>query len=403
MNEIPRFIEELFADGKYDFGGEETGPAWTMSAAGDICFILGVGERIAQGNLDAMFEGVADLVRADIAFGNLETPLTESEDRDPVKGAGIKGKPSHLDVILPLGFNMFCIANNHIADYGRRGMEDTIALLEKKNVNFCGAGNNLAEARRPAVIETHGVKVGFLAYCQPEANAAGETEPGVAPLRTGLILEDLARLRGKVDVLVLSLHEGFEFSRVPRLEFKRKCRRFAEEGADVILGHHPHVPHGVELYNDCLIFHSLGNFMFDMHYGHENEWTRTSFVARIAFNGKRIRSVELHPVALTLNSPDGRPDNEVAVLSGARRKHVLDHLKAVSLEALDDEKIEQINGPFISRICLGFMRRCYKLGEKGNEAEFKHFIESVIYRDPYLKAMKDFVKYQLGEESIADF
>lgn len=398
------FISKLAEGGTYDFPIRPRGvPSWTLSAVGDICFVNRVADRVAQGNLDAMVGRTGDLIKADIAFGNLETPLTVKADRDPIVGVGIKGLPSHLDVIAPLGFNLLCLANNHIMDFGMDGMQDTITLLREREIAHVGAGLELAAARRPLLMEAQGAKVGLLAYAQPESNAATESTAGVAPLRSDLILDDLARLRKIVDVPIVSLHEGFEFSRVPRLEFKKKCHRFADVGARVILGHHPHVPHGIELYHDCLIFYSLGNFLFDMHYGHENEWTRKSFIVRLTFYGTEFARLEVHPIWLTLNSPDGRTDHELVVLEGQEKEHVLTHLKEISLDLLDDKRIEHLNRDFITRIFPGVLRRCYRLGQMGDEKEMEKWMTSVIYRDPYLKALRDFVKYQLEHESVADF
>ena len=151
-----------------------------------------------------------------------------------------------------------------------------------------------------------------------------------------------------------------------------------------------------------LIFYSLGNFMFDMYYGHEIEWTRKSFVARLVFDGKEFARIEVHPVALTLNYPN-KPDHELLVLRGEERRHVLNHLRELSLELLDDEKIEEANGEFIPPKFIGLLRRCYRNGQQGDREAFDLFINSIIYRDPYLKLCRDFVKYQLRGEDVGDF
>ena len=163
------------------------------------------------------------------------------------------------------------------------------------------------------------------------------------------------------------------------------------------------MPHGIELRGDCLIFYSLGNFIFDMHYGHEIEWTRKSFVARLTFYGTEFGRLELHPIWLTLNSPDSQPDHELVILEAKHRKLMFDHLKEISFELLDDGKIEELNSEFISRIFPSVLRTCYRLGRDGNEKELEKWLTSIIYRDPYLKAMRDFVKYQLQDEPLADF
>ena len=389
------FAEKLFEDGAVTLGApaERT---WTISAVGDICLVEGVEERIAQGNIEGMFRGIRELLAADVVFGNLETAVTEAGAHDPVKPLGLKSTPAHFESVADLGFTLFCLANNHVMDFQRQGLDDTIRAIDARRIGRVGAGVNLEEARRSYTTEVNGIRVGVLAYCQPESNAAGPHTPGVAPFRQSMILEDLDALVPQHDVPILSLHEGFEFGTVPRLEFKRLCHRFADAGAKLIFGHHPHVPHGVEQYNDALIFYSLGNFLFDFPYHRTREWTRKNFIARITFSGSRIQQCEVHPVALT-------EANELERCEGEERAYILDHLREISLDLLSDDKIEELNGPFITHIAEGIFRSLYNMGKHGDEAAMENFVGSTLRRDPYLKACHDFVKYELRGEDVRDF
>ncbi|MFC1716359.1 CapA family protein [Candidatus Poribacteria bacterium] len=391
------FVEQLFTDGVYEFDCAEKAPEWSVSASGDICFIHGVKDRIEAGNLETMFHGISEILQADIVYGNLETPLTKRTEVNPAKKSGIRSEPEHFAAVASLGFNLFCLGNNHVLDFQAGGLADTIKLLDEKDISHAGAGMNLAEARKPAFLNANGVKVGMISYCQPEANAATETEAGVAPLRSQLILEDLAQLKAQVDLPILSLHEGFEFGKAPRLEHKYRCHRYAEAGAKLIFSHHPHVPHGIEYHSDCLIFYSLGNFLFDYPYHRSHEWTRKNFVPRIFFSGTELKRLEIHPIELSA-------ENELFRCRDEKKQYVLDYLKEISSYVLSDEKIESENRPIIERIMRGIMTSAFNHGKNNSKEEFDFFFNNVVTKcDPYMKALRDFVKYQLEGESIADF
>jgi poly-gamma-glutamate synthesis protein (capsule biosynthesis protein) len=197
-----------------------------------------------------------------------------------------------ISVFTESAFDVVSLAGNHTMEWGEDVVHDTVALFEKKGIRTVGAGRNLDEACAPVVIEKHGVRVAFLAFCSVlrEGHEAGPNKGGVAPLRahttyefvewqagmpvraiTTPYEEDLARMtecvaaaKAAAHVVVLSLHWGLHF--VPRVlaDYQPIAAKAAfEAGADLILGHHPHVPKAIEMHRDNkACFYSLGNFMF---------------------------------------------------------------------------------------------------------------------------------------------
>jgi len=137
----------------------------------------------------------------------------------------LKNDVEAIEGIKYAGFNLMNLANNHILDYYERGLFDTMDILDKNGIKYAGAGRNLEEARKPAIMEVKSMKVGMLAYTDmaeivykgnPNYKfAAGEDKPGVAPRPLKFddsIKKDIEELRSKVDILIVSLHWGVEES-----------------------------------------------------------------------------------------------------------------------------------------------------------------------------------------------
>ena len=258
--------------------------------------LLGVGD---VGPIHEPMEAYSTLARpalaaADIRFGQCERVYSE---RGALQlhsgGAHSRVKPHLASVFTDCGFDVVSVASNHAMDWGDDALLDTIALLESKGIKTIGAGRNLAEARRPAIIEKNGIRVAFLAYCSilNEGYAAGPNKAGVAPLRAHTyyqsidyqagvpprvvtvpfeedlagMISDIAAAKATADAVIVSLHWGIHF--VPRLiaDYQPTAAKAAfAAGADLILGHHAHTPKAIGVYgNDGgkTCFYSLSNFI----------------------------------------------------------------------------------------------------------------------------------------------
>ena len=176
------------------------------------------------------------------------------------------GEPESLDLLSMLGIHVVSQANNHSLDYGAESLVVTQEHLRQRGVLFVGAGSHLRMARNPIMIESNGLRVGFLAYssCHPWVGStpAAEDAAGVAPAEPLLIEEDVRRLRKQVDCVVVSLHWGKENLHYPPPENIHLGHRIVDWGGNIVLGHHPHVVQGIESYNGGIICYSLGNFLY---------------------------------------------------------------------------------------------------------------------------------------------
>jgi len=242
------------------------------------------------------------LAGADITFGQLETAYADQGSRG---SSGPRGAVPHdvanYAAIPHAGFDVISMASNHTGDWGADALLDCIERCRRHGITVVGAGADIAEARRPGIIERDGTRVGFLAYCSvaPDGYYAGPGNHGVAPMRARTLYEpfesdqpggpplistftndadlaaltaDISRLRDQVDVLLVSLHWGLHFQRARLADYQPVVAHAAiDAGADAVLGHHPHILKPVEVYQGKVIFYSLGNFALDLN----DSWWRS--------------------------------------------------------------------------------------------------------------------------------
>jgi len=236
----------------------------SLMAVGDIMLGRLVGEKARQTGGLYPFEYVVDLLgRGDIVFGNLECPFSTDGVPNNTKPSELllRADPEMGYRLSKAGFSIVSLANNHIFDYGAEAFQDTIRILRERGIHYVGAGLNEREARTPVVLNVKGLKVGFIAYTY--AYPARGTNPGCAYADPHAIRNDIEVLRAKADVLVVSLHDGIEFTDYPLPRIHKLAHRMIDWGAHLILGHHPHTLQGIEEYKDGLIAYSLGDFVFD--------------------------------------------------------------------------------------------------------------------------------------------
>ncbi|HTE14343.1 MAG TPA: CapA family protein [Burkholderiales bacterium] len=259
----------------------------------DKIVLLGCGD---VGPIHAPTDVYVSLVKSTLATGDIK--FAQAERVYSTRGAfQVNGlshgrlKPDMASVFEECGFDVVSVAGNHAMDWGEEGLLDTIEALQKRGLQTVGAGRNLAEARRPAILERKGIRVAVLAYCSilNEGHEAGPDRAGVAPLRVHTYYEaienqpgipprvvtvpyeqDLAGMREDIvaakkvaNVVVVSLHWGIHF--IPRMiaDYQPVVAEAAfASGADLILGHHAHVPKAVGVHSGKVCFYSLSNFIF---------------------------------------------------------------------------------------------------------------------------------------------
>jgi len=284
----------------------------TMTAVGDIRLDGPVAAVAAQGGDAAPTRDVKALLSADIEFANLETPVTTRGAKTP-KTWNFRARPAYLNIVKEAGFTVLNIANNHVWDFGRDGFLDTLKTLEKNGWTYVGGGRDRAAAEKVRLIEFEGLTVGLLGMTSthPEQGWAGKDKPGVAYSDFNRIAEIVGRAKKECDVLVVSFHGGTELAEDPNDIQKAVAHAAVDAGADLFLGHHPHVLQPVELYKGKPILYSLGNFLFVS----PTPSTRATTVARFRLAKDGVRAIEFTP----LDTNYGRPRPASPELAAAAR------------------------------------------------------------------------------------
>jgi poly-gamma-glutamate capsule biosynthesis protein CapA/YwtB (metallophosphatase superfamily) len=197
----------------------------------------------------------------DAMMVNLENPVTKSVDSIE-KEYVFKMKPELLGQLVKAKVAIVNCANNHTADFGVEGIIETIRWLDSAGIKHVGAGRNFKDARKPIILEFSGVRIGFLGYGGVKEFIASRSMPGTNSRNENYILEDIKKLRPDVDAIVVNLHWGDELATEPNEGQISLAHRIIDGGADLIIGHHPHVLQGIEQYHGKVIAYSLGNFVF---------------------------------------------------------------------------------------------------------------------------------------------
>jgi poly-gamma-glutamate synthesis protein (capsule biosynthesis protein) len=235
----------------------------SLQCVGDVYAAARSVERL-RADPDAFAAAATILRRADVCFANLEAPLLQGGRAAFSTGVRLQSPPAVVEILRHLGLEAVSLANNHLMDFGTEGLRETLSTLRDHKIAFAGAGPELAAARAGIVLTAAGQRVGFLAACDDQGGAATPTRMGVAPIAVYPIIDSVQSLREQADYVVVALHTGIEFTQYPEPFLTRLARRLIDQGASVVVGHHPHVPQGIECYGKGLIAYSLGDFLFDL-------------------------------------------------------------------------------------------------------------------------------------------
>jgi poly-gamma-glutamate synthesis protein (capsule biosynthesis protein) len=285
-------------------------------------------------------------------------------------------EPHMASVFSDCHFDVVSIAGNHSMDWGADAFTDMMAVFESRGIKTVGGGRNIEEARQPAVFERNGVRIAILAYCSAfhQGYAATGDKPGIAPLRAHTYYEahddqpgvpprvisfpypedlqameaDIARAKKAAHAVVVSFHWGVHF--IPRLvaDYQRITAKAAfDAGADLILGHHPHIPKAIEMFGTKACFYSLGTFIMSANskpdraarfkerfgvdldpeypllpFGMDSKY---SLIAKAVFSKQGLKRVSYLPVLI-----DTQLRPQVLKRSDARFQEVVDYLSWAS-------------------------------------------------------------------------
>lgn len=279
----------------------------TISFVGDIMLTRGVKSSVVKnfsGDYNKLFENVTELKEADILFSNLEGAVSD-------KGNNVGSKYSfRMDpIVLPslkeAGFDIVSFSNNHVGDWNTIAFTDTLSRLSENNILKTGAGSDKKEAEEPTIIKKNGTRFGFLGFSDVGPNwlEATESKPGILLASDPNLTSIIQIAKTKVDVLIVSFHFGDEYKIVHNKRQEILAHNAIDNGADLVIGHHPHVMQDIEEYKGKTIVYSLGNFIFDQYFSKD---TMRGMLFETTFKGKDL--IKTEQKIITLNKkyqPEG--------------------------------------------------------------------------------------------------
>ena len=260
------------------------------------------------------FQNVKDIFTADdLTVANMEGTLTTSNDRQQ-KTFAFKGDPSYTEILTRGGVEATNLANNHSHDYGDQSYEDTIQYLEAAGITTFGYD-------RTAVMDVKGIKVGLI---------------GIYELKDGLgrqqqVIDTIQEVKDQgAQVIIVSFHWGTEKSNVPDDIQKTLAHLAVDQGADLVVGHHPHVLQGIEKYQGKNIVYSLGNFCFG---GNKNPSDKDTMIFQQTFTvetGELVEDDVTNIIPCSLSSESGYNNYQPMVLEGSEKERVLQKIEEFS-------------------------------------------------------------------------
>lgn len=281
---------------------QEQNRVHTILAVGDIMLDRGVAARVKKigEGYDFSFDKIRQtLTQADLVFANLEGSIS-SVGADTGKKYSFRFEPATALSLKDAGIDVVSLANNHMLDWGRESLCETTHYLNQVEVLYAGAGCNSLEAEAPAIFDLGNTTIAFLAYTEFYKGAhATADRAGMSEFNMTKITERIKNLKTEqgIDVVIVSMHWGEEYKSRSNNFQVTTGHALVDAGADVIIGHHPHVDQEVERYQDAWIIYSLGNFVFDQSWSVE---TMEAIIADIKVQNKKVIGVTALPI--TINS-----------------------------------------------------------------------------------------------------
>ncbi len=278
--------------------GNPPGPWESGGLNADVRIVLGGDLRPDSRPFESAFGHLETLLAgADLCSANLEIPLSNDDLRTTERDLRTASH-AQANILARSGWTVLNVANNHSLDRGSLGLSETIGHLNRTGIVSCGAVFSEFATQPVAIRQCKGVNVGFLGYCDDHREFEVESRwPRLALADPDLMVSEVRRARDEIDLLIVHLHWGYEFSLHPLLRHRNCARQLIDAGADIVACHHAHVPLGVERWGQGLIAYGLGNTLFPMspYVAQGHPWTKTSFLLEVGVGAGGIAGFSIHP------------------------------------------------------------------------------------------------------------
>ena len=280
-------------------------------------------DLFSNGDVNALFgEELLSLWNAaDLRILNLEVPITDKEDPIAKCGPNLIAPTSTMKGIKALNPTLITLANNHILDQGSQGLKSTEDILNKNEISFIGAGNNLNEANKHYIFQKDGLKIGVYACAEHEFTIATENTPGANPFDPLESLDHIVTLKAECDYVIVLYHGGKEHYRYPSPYLQKVSRKMAQKGADLVVCQHSHCIGCYEKHNGSTLVYGQGNFLFD---DSDSEFWQTSLLIKVSICDKL--QIDYIPIVKAINGvrlADGKTAEDMLVAFHQRSCEIL--------------------------------------------------------------------------------
>lgn len=299
-------------------------------------------ETFSSKNIDKKL--IALFQNSDLNLLNLECPITiVGKEHQIIKtGPHLRGNETAIrEAAELLNINLLTLANNHILDYGEKGLEDTLNFLKQNNFDFVGAGKNLNEAKKVFRKNIKGKSFSFINFAENEWCGATSNSSGANPMNIIDNVHQIQEEKKISDYVIVIIHGGNEYYNLPSPRMVQQYRFYAENGADVIIGHHTHCISGYEEYNGVPICYSLGNFLFTENSNYP-DWF-IGLVAEIEIDASGKINLNLHTIEFDYQNYG------LKLLQGDSKETVLSKMKVYSEIIKNSERNQQEWESFIQK------------------------------------------------------
>lgn len=271
---------------------------------GDVMMGRSVEQIGKREGYESLFENVSylwkdsDYVSCNLESAVLDTPYNYNESDKEIH---LYAKENSVNALKKVGFNIASVANNHIGDYGRKGILNTISVLEKENLDYVGVGENLEEAKKYNIKEINGVKVATIAISDiiPKNFTATDEKAGMLTTDYSEYILIVIDAKENADLVIVNMHWGEEFGKTVSDEQEEIAKNLINAGADIIIGHHQHTVQSIQKYNGGIIFYGLGNFVFDQGW----TLTRESMLVNFSLDNEGNEIFEIVPIVINSTKP----------------------------------------------------------------------------------------------------
>lgn len=273
-----------------------------LAFVGDLMLDRGVKYFVYKnfnGDYSELFAKVKTHLQSyDLLFANLEGPIS---DRGQNAGSiySFRFEPKVIPVLKNVGFDIFSVTNNHIFNWGQDAFTDTLQSLTANDITCVGGGSTGSEAYAGKIIDIRGVRIAFLAFSEFSDGeiTASSTWPGITIISDEAVKNAVTQAKENAELVVVSYHFGEEYQGAPNDYQKKYAELAIDSGADLVIGHHPHVVQTLELYKNTYIIYSLGNFIFDQYFS-EATMQGGLLEVEVSPESKKIEKVNLKKVLL---------------------------------------------------------------------------------------------------------